>query len=189
MGDGRAHVVGQTLASAEGSAGALPGGLVQVAGGMRGEGRQVGHHWQVGRAPARVRNCAPSCTRRSGTLKVPFPILRRARPQATISTTLSCAMSRSVTKPLRQVTLPSGLAAPTFGRVVWSAPAPSRKGGPVIRRCRWRRLPAPRPAVQRIPCSAMPCRYSPSVLWLDGLHTKMKLLPVARTALKRGWRA
>ena len=54
MGGGRADVPGQALACAGGSACALPGGLVRVVGGIRGEGRQVGHHQQVGRAPAPV---------------------------------------------------------------------------------------------------------------------------------------
>ena len=45
-------------------------------------------------------------------------------------------MSRSVTKPLRQVTLPSGLAILTSGRVVRSASAPSRRGRSAIRRYR-----------------------------------------------------
>ena len=34
----------QALAGAGGSVCALPVGLVRVAGGMRGEGRQIGHH-------------------------------------------------------------------------------------------------------------------------------------------------
>ena len=37
-----------------GSACALPGGFARVASGMRGEGRQVGHHRHAGRAPAPV---------------------------------------------------------------------------------------------------------------------------------------
>ena len=102
MGGDRAHVLEQALACAGGSACALPGGVAQVAGGMRGEGKQVGHHRQVGRAPAPVPEIVPGLYPLvSGTLKVPFPILHRARPQAAISATLSCVTSRSVTKPLR----------------------------------------------------------------------------------------
>ena len=59
MGGGRAHVPGQMFACAGGSACALPGGVAQVTGGMRGEGRQVEHHRQVGRAPAPVPEIVP----------------------------------------------------------------------------------------------------------------------------------
>ena len=37
----------------------LPGGFAQIAGGMRGEGRQVGHHRQVSRALAPVTEIVP----------------------------------------------------------------------------------------------------------------------------------
>ena len=135
---------------------ALPGGFAQVAGSMRGEGQQIRHHRQIGRAPALVSEIVPRVvTVGPGMSKVPFPILRRACPQAAISATLSCVTSRSVTKPLRQVTLPPDLVVPASGRAVRSASAPSRRGGPAIRRDRWRRLPEPRPAVRRIPCGAV----------------------------------
>ena len=69
-----------------------------------------------------------------GTLRVPFPILRRARPQAAVQATLRSATPESATQPLRQTVLPSGLAIPTSGRAVRSASAPSRRGCSAIRR-------------------------------------------------------
>ena len=53
MGGVRAHVPEQAPACG-GSACALPGGFARVAGGMRGEGRQVGRRRYAGRAPAPV---------------------------------------------------------------------------------------------------------------------------------------
>ena len=70
-----------------------------------------------------------------------------------------------------------------------SASVPSRRGGPAIRRYRRRRLPEPRPAVRRVSCGTVPCRYSPNVLRPDGLHTRMMLPPAARTASQSCWRA
>ena len=152
MAGGRAHMPGQAPACAEDPACALPGGFTQVAGSMSGEGRQARHHRQVGRALAPVSEIVPRVvTVGPGMSKVPFPILLRACPQAVISATLSCVTSRSVTKPLRQVTFPPDLVVPASGRAVRSASAPSRRGSPAIRWDRWRRLPEPRPAVRRIP--------------------------------------
>ena len=91
MGDGRVHVPGQTLACAKGPAGALPSRFARVVGGMSGEGRRVGHHRRVGRAPAPVSEIVPRVVSAGpGTLRVPFPILRRARPRAVVSVTSPC---------------------------------------------------------------------------------------------------
>ena len=149
----------------------------------------------AGRAPAgwpgsraRARKLCPGRTPPvPGTLKVPFPILRRARPQAAVSATSACVTS--VTRPLRQVTLPPGLAVPTSGRAVRSASVPSLGGGSAIHRYRWRRPAEPRPTVRRISCGTVPCRCSPNVLRLDGLHTRMRLPPAARTASQGARRA
>ena len=102
MGGGRANVPGQVLACAGDPAYPLPGDFARTAGGMRGEGRQVGHHRQFGRGPAPVSEIVPgSYPLVPGRLEVPFPILRRMRPQAAVSVTLQWVMPRSVTKPLR----------------------------------------------------------------------------------------
>ena len=79
------------------------------------------------------KSCTKSCTGSPlvpGTSEVPFPILRRARPQAAVSATSACVTWGSATKPLRWVTLPPGPAVPTSGRAVRSASVPSRGGGP-----------------------------------------------------------
>ena len=112
-------------ATGGGAACALPGGFARVAGGMCGEGRQIGHHQQVDQAPAPVSEIVPQIVPAGpDRLNVPFPILHRARPQAAISATLSGVTSKSVTKLNGRLGFQSRAARVFEGRLIAPVPCP-----------------------------------------------------------------
>ena len=179
------HVLEQTLACAGGSACALPCGFAQVAGGMCGEGRQVGHHQQVGQAPAFMSEIVPVGLGHVEGLVLDPP------PGASAGGDCGDIILRDVEVGGEAVAAGHLAAGPggldlkpgDAGRI--GAVAQGRAGHPSVSVEAFART---RPAVRWISCGPVPRRYSPNVLWLDGLHTKMKLPPAAWTASQSGWR-
>ena len=155
---------------------ALPGGLVPVAGGMRGEGRQVGHHRQVGQASAPAPEIVPRVVPVGpGHVEGPVP-----GPPSGASAGGGFDDVGVRDEAVAAGHLAVGFGGPTSGRMTRSASAPSCGGGSAIRRYRWGRFAEPRPAVRWVSCGIVPCRYSPGVARPDGLRTKMRLPPARR---------